>query len=1601
MLRPHTRFAPRSALYFVRFALVALAAACLVLAAGCGNNNAGQTQFPTPQTQNDAGGLVDAGFDAGPTTTDTANTSEDAGAPDAGGQDTAPTCVDPCEPEGATRCTIDGKGTEACEDPDKDGCFAWSDVVTCGATEVCSAGKCAPKCPDQDCTAAGAKKCDANGKIVTCFDFNGDGCLAWGGPKDCPSGQVCSKGFCALSCTDECTTVGAKKCEGKAVVTCSDSNKDGCLDWASKAACGATQTCSGGFCADTCKDECTQKGATNCDQVGIVTCDDYNKDGCLQWGTAVACPTGQKCSSGKCATTCKDECTVKGGTTCQLGKVAMCGDFNKDGCLQWGSPVPCAKGLVCNEGKCAKNCSDECTVKGAKQCSPAGKVQVCDDYDNNGCLQWGSGVGCPAKTVCSNGLCATSCKDACAKSGAKQCVPGSKTQWQSCGDFNKDGCLEWGTPTACGNNLVCAGAGGCEKTCKSTCTKAGAKTCDGDAVRSCGDFNKDGCLEWGTPQPCTAAQACKAGACAEKPPPAKVVINELVYDSAGPDTQTFLELRGPAGTPLQGFSLVGINGKGGVAYVTVPLAGKIGGDGFFVIAHTKATGALKAAADQAHKGVDFQNGADSVVLQFGDKAVDAVGYGNFGSGLVFKGEGKPTIDVLSGQALGRDHLGTDTDNNEKDFRAILKPTPGAANPKPCIPKSCKDVGAMCGTVNDGCGKVLACGKCPSDKVCGADKKCGDKPCVANTCKEQGVACGPASDGCNKTLACGNCGAGKACSKGQCICKPKTCQELGTLCGTAPDGCGKTLQCGVCAGGKTCSKGQCLCTPKTCKALGVGCGTPPDGCGKKLACGTCSSGKVCGPSGQCNCAPKSCKDLGLLCGPASDGCGKALTCGTCATGKQCSKGKCVCQPKTCAALGCGKQADGCGGTVDCGPCGGACGQVCPSGFAMASDKVCSGGDVTKVDLAFCTVNVGGKILNNGKDPLVTTKYCSKSKNYYSTYAQVTLTETTWGYKYTVGLKCQKEATQKFNWAREIVPGTYKVEVYGTSNYANFPFTTTQVIYPALDLTKSKTDIVLDFRTVKVGGKILNNGKEPLVTTKYCSKSKNYYSTYAQVTLTETTWGYKYTVGLKCQKEATQKFNWGREIVPGTYKVQVYGTSNYANFPFTTTQVVYPKLDLTKPKSDLVLDFRTVKVGGKILNNGKEPLVTTKYCSKSKNYYSTYAQVTLTETTWGYKYTVGLKCQKEALQKFNWAREIVPGTYKVEVYGTSNYANFPFTTTQVIHPALVLTKAKSDVVLDFRTVKVGGKILNNGKEPLVTTKYCSKSKNYYSTYAQVTLTETTWGYKYTVGLKCQKEATQKFNWAREIVPGTYKVEVYGTSNYANFPFTTTQVIHPALALTKAKSDIVLDFRTVKVGGKILNNGKDPLVTTKYCSKSKNYYSTYAQVTLTETTWGYKYTVGLKCQKEATQKFNWAREIVPGTYKVEVYGTSNYANFPFTTTQVIYPKLDLSSAKSDVVLDFRTVKIGGRIFNNGKTPQVTTKYCSKSKNYYSTYAQVTLTETTWGYKYTVGLKCQKEATQQFNWAREIVPGTYKIEVYGTSNYANFPFTTTQVVVPKILLK
>jgi hypothetical protein len=157
------------------------------------------------------------------------------------------------------------------------------------------------------------------------------------------------------------------------------------------------------------------------------------------------------------------------------------------------------------------------------------------------------------------------------------------------------------------------------------------------------------------------------------------LISEVFYDAVGSDDgQGFVEISGAPGTDLTGLFIEGINGSGGGVTVSIPLSGVIPADGLLVLADDQGDGTTLVPNADLIDQFDFQNGPDSIVLTDGVLAVDAVGYGAFGPGDVFAGEGTPVEDPPAGWSIARWLADVDTDDNATDFTVLDVPTPGVA-----------------------------------------------------------------------------------------------------------------------------------------------------------------------------------------------------------------------------------------------------------------------------------------------------------------------------------------------------------------------------------------------------------------------------------------------------------------------------------------------------------------------------------------------------------------------------------------------------------------------------------------------------------------------------------------------------------------------------------------------------------------------------------------------------------------------------------------------------------------------------------------------------------------------------------------------------------
>jgi hypothetical protein len=215
-----------------------------------------------------------------------------------------------------------------------------------------------------------------------------------------------------------------------------------------------------------CTNQCSS-GQIQCNGNYKQSCGDYNSDGCLEYGGDSYCSNG--CAYGQCINSCVPKtCSVLGKT---------CGAWD-NGCSQSINCGTCSSGQICSNGQCVTSCTNQC-LSWQTRCNGQNS-ETCSDYNSDGCYEWGGGMSCSSGCR-GNGLCNT-------------CVPNSKYcsgNWiMTC---NSDG------SGASGNNY-------CQNGCNNgVCTNSCTPNCNG---KSCGD---DGC--GGSCGTCSSGKTCSNGQC--------------------------------------------------------------------------------------------------------------------------------------------------------------------------------------------------------------------------------------------------------------------------------------------------------------------------------------------------------------------------------------------------------------------------------------------------------------------------------------------------------------------------------------------------------------------------------------------------------------------------------------------------------------------------------------------------------------------------------------------------------------------------------------------------------------------------------------------------------------------------------------------------------------------------------------------------------------------------------------------------------------------------------------------------------------------------------------------------------------------------------
>ena len=374
---------------------------------------------------------------------------------------------------------------------------------------VCNGGTCAVSCPGMEVNCSGACV-DPSNDPTHCGATTGCGVGdAGSGGTACGSGQVCSKGACAASCTATQTN-----CSGSCVDTKTDPSHCGACATVCALPHVMTDACVAGVCVWTCARRAT---ATATDR-GQRLRDPDEGDGRRQlrrvrrkshYENATASCTAGACALGTCAAGFAD-CDGNPANGCETntaGDVANCGACKNacaggQVCSSSACTTSCGAGLVDCSGSCVNttvnvqhcgSCATACALPNvtvnacaSSNCVVGGCAAGfgdCDGVTTNGCETatgasdvnncGGCGIKCTypnAGATCSSGTCAPgACKagfadcDGVPTNGCETSIASDSANCGACGN-------------ACGGGQVCS-AGKCGTTCGGTTTN-----CSGSCV---------------------------------------------------------------------------------------------------------------------------------------------------------------------------------------------------------------------------------------------------------------------------------------------------------------------------------------------------------------------------------------------------------------------------------------------------------------------------------------------------------------------------------------------------------------------------------------------------------------------------------------------------------------------------------------------------------------------------------------------------------------------------------------------------------------------------------------------------------------------------------------------------------------------------------------------------------------------------------------------------------------------------------------------------------------------------------------------------------------------------------------------------------------
>jgi hypothetical protein len=242
-----------------------------------------------------------------------------------------------------------------CGQWDADSCLEFSPPLPC-PQGFCDwdTGQCGGDCWDE--CGWGESFCFSDSEVVQCGEYDGDPCTEFSPPTRCPNGRCNrSTGRCRGACSDECTW-GERYCiQDWAWVECGEWDGDPCLEFSPPMECPPDAPCdwATGQCSQ-CWDECWWGERSCWDERSTVQCGQYDTDACLEFGPPTPCPPGATCDwrTGVCS-----------GQNGRDGAGQYCSPWAA--CpADWNAAWTCVEYPGATEGFCSYPCQgdDECAL---------------------------------------------------------------------------------------------------------------------------------------------------------------------------------------------------------------------------------------------------------------------------------------------------------------------------------------------------------------------------------------------------------------------------------------------------------------------------------------------------------------------------------------------------------------------------------------------------------------------------------------------------------------------------------------------------------------------------------------------------------------------------------------------------------------------------------------------------------------------------------------------------------------------------------------------------------------------------------------------------------------------------------------------------------------------------------------------------------------------------------------------------------------------------------------------------------------------------------------------------------------------------------------